>query len=281
MSALHLFHGDCLNIAETEHYIPPGQLALWSTPYPGLRGFDVGVDEYLEDWLPKRVQAIRGFLWEVTGVYAQVVKFPRREIDGASWFDTRIFEIPRLLEKMGFYIVDVYPWDKLNAPPSGNHKRHDRDAYEFVFVAAMSAGYTYSNYYKPYSKKSVAKARSGNYRKSDVAGSLAGGHNELNPRGAASDNVLRISSSGDQNRPRAKGGSFPRQLARRIIKQYSLPDDFVFDFCCGVGTTLYEAMDCGRNAIGIDIDYGELQVAATWLREVTDYGHPIEIRSLL
>jgi len=247
------------------------QLMLWSTPYPGLRGFGVSVEKYLSEWLPSRLAVVRDSLWPDTGVYAQVVKFPRRQgDDGGSWFDSRVFQILPLLEGFGFGVIDVYPWDKLNAPPSGNHKRHDRDAYEIVIVAGMSPDYTYNKWRKPYSKKSVAKAKSGNYRKSDVAGSLSGGHNKLNKKGAAADNVLRISSSGDQGRPRASGGSFPRQLAERAITQYSDPGDIVADLCCGVGTTLYEAVRLGRSAVGVDIDCGELDVAEKWIPEVYD-----------
>jgi len=49
------------------------------------------------------------------------------------------------------------------------------------------------------------------------------------------------------------------QIARKLIKIYSKPDDIVLDPFCGSGSVLAEANMLGRRAIGIDINplYGE------------------------
>lgn len=47
---------------------------------------------------------------------------------------------------------------------------------------------------------------------------------------------------------------FPRELPRRCIKLFSFVGDTVFDPFCGSGTTLLEAAELGRNAVGVEID---------------------------
>ncbi len=43
-------------------------------------------------------------------------------------------------------------------------------------------------------------------------------------------------------------------LARRAIETYSDPGDLVVDPMCGIGTTLVEAADLGRRAIGVELE---------------------------
>ena len=43
-------------------------------------------------------------------------------------------------------------------------------------------------------------------------------------------------------------------LARQAIETYSLPGDLVVDPMCGIGTTLVEAIDLGRDAFGIEYE---------------------------
>jgi DNA modification methylase len=44
------------------------------------------------------------------------------------------------------------------------------------------------------------------------------------------------------------------ELARRIVCEYSDPDELVVDPFCGIGTTLVEAARLGRRAVGIEIE---------------------------
>lgn len=277
---IELYQGDNLAAAQAYRGPAPIQLLLWSTPYPGLRGFKVSAEEYLEDWLPKRVAAWGANINPVTGVYAQVVRFGR--VNG--YYDLAQLQIGQVIEKAGdMRIVELAIWDKVNAPPSGNMARTDRNAYEFIFIAVKSDRYTYHPYRAEYAEKTKAKAAAalrpeyqldifgnsismaGDYRQSDLAGSLAGGHSELNEGGAAQDNIFRISATGEEKRPRVKGGSYPLALARRLILQYSKPGDIIADPCLGAGTSLVEAIRTGRQGLGVEINPRRFDTAADWL----------------
>ena len=264
---IQIFRGDCLDAAGI---LRPGvfTLLLTSTPYPGQRGFDLSVEEYFGWWLA-RFQMLVEKLDPVRGILIQNIIFRRT---GDGWYDTRVFSIPSLLETLGLHCQDIYIWDKLNAPPSGNHDRHDRQEYEYCFVYAKSKDYQFIPQRAPYSLKTVGKAKTGNMRKTDVAGSHAGGHADIHPEGARQGNVLRISASGDQNRPRVQGGVFPRDLADRCILTYTNPGDLVLDPFMGSGTTVVQSLIHGRRAVGIDIDAEACSTAVEWVEEVLSQG---------
>lgn len=61
---------------------------------------------------------------------------------------------------------------------------------------------------------------------------------------------------------------FPPQLPRFFIEELSAPGETVLDPMCGSGTTLVEAVDLGRNAVGCDIDPLARMIAATKLMSV-------------
>lgn len=65
----------------------------------------------------------------------------------------------------------------------------------------------------------------------------------------------------------------PGEILRRLIENYSEPGGLVLDPCMGSGTTLRAAKDCGRKAIGIELEEHYCEVAALRLRqEVLDFG---------
>ena len=259
-----LHQGDCLQLASL---YPDGhfQLLLTSTPYPGLRGCELTVPQYF-DWWAARLAVLVPKLDPVSGVLVQVLKFGR--VDG--WFDTRLFDVPKVLEAAGLFMIDVYIWDKLNGSPAtrAKCKRYDRNEWEFCFCAARSSSYAFYPVRRPYSAKTVKKAKSGNMRQTAVNGSQANGHSRLHPEGALQGNVLRMSSSGDGKRPRVRGGSYPRRLAQRFILQHTRPGQWILDPFVGAGTTLHVAQEYGRHGVGFDIDETAVSTAAAWL----DYG---------
>jgi len=72
------------------------------------------------------------------------------------------------------------------------------------------------------------------------------------------------------------------QIARRLIKRYSKPNDIVLDPFCGSGSVLAEAKVLGRRSIGIDInplavliakvkatpiDPSKLELYLSWIKE--------------
>ncbi|MFY9717604.1 MAG: site-specific DNA-methyltransferase [Thermoplasmata archaeon] len=49
-------------------------------------------------------------------------------------------------------------------------------------------------------------------------------------------------------------GAFPAELARRLVRMFSVVGETVLDPFAGTGTTLWAAAECGRNAIGVEYD---------------------------
>lgn len=59
----------------------------------------------------------------------------------------------------------------------------------------------------------------------------------------------------------------PLALMTRIIECFSDPGDLVVDLCCGSGSTLVAAAQCGRNAIGVDASADAVAMARQRLNE--------------
>ncbi len=65
--------------------------------------------------------------------------------------------------------------------------------------------------------------------------------------------------------PGRRTGAFPAELARRLVRMFSVVGDTVLDPFAGTGTTLWAAAECGRNAVGVEWDgptYTDLVAAA-------------------
>lgn len=61
-------------------------------------------------------------------------------------------------------------------------------------------------------------------------------------------------------------GNFAPQIARNIIEMYSKKGDMILDPMVGAGTTLIEAKLLARNAVGLDINPGAVELAESALR---------------
>jgi DNA modification methylase len=240
------------------------RLIVTSPPYPGQRANTMSVSGW-QAWMGTCLKEMARLLDPATGVLALNVMFPRYR----GWFDDRLWlTVPPLLRGVGLFPIDVYIWVKPNPPPVGDLRKHDIPAWEPIFLYARSEAYAdaFRQQRKPYDYKSTRKSLPGNRpRSAGVGNHYAGGHNQLHPDGARQTNVIIASSSGDQNRPRARGGSFPRAIPERFIRQHTEPGDVVLDPFAGSGTTCVVAANLGRRFIGIEMDPDEAAVARAWL----------------
>lgn len=244
--------GDCVDVLDS---LPSDivQLCVTSPPYPGQYGNKMNVVTWFA-WISMVALKIKRVLAD-DGILALNVMFKR---DGRQ-FDTRLFELPLLLKQHGFYFVDTYIYGKTNPAPNGLLGLCDSPAWEPVFVVAKNEDYYFRPYRQPYKVKSLASnGKVYTSRKSGV---------EPHPEGARQTNLMLLSSSGDQNRPKAKGMSFPLALPERFILQYTRLGDLVLDPFAGVGTTCRVAQRHGRSWLGIEMDEGEAEKARAWLQD--------------
>lgn len=54
--------------------------------------------------------------------------------------------------------------------------------------------------------------------------------------------------------PKIHPAQKPVNVLKRLIEIFTVPGDVVIDPCCGNGSTLRAAMECGRSAYGFEID---------------------------
>lgn len=234
------------------------QLVITSPPYPGQYGNTQDVSDYLSwtrNWLSR-------LEWKLSpnGVVVLNVQFKRLE---KGWFDSRVLMFGDW-EWMEMRLLDIYIYGKQNPPPAGALTYCDPPGWEFVFIltrASRPQDVIFNPVRKPYAAKSISKGNGMLY--SNMSGQVM----EPHPEGARQTTLMLMSKSADQNRPSAKGISFPRALPERFIRQYTNPGDLVLDPFCGVGTTIKVAQALGRRGIGFEIDPVEAERAREWLRE--------------
>lgn len=250
--------GDALELIPT---LADGSVALVCTspPYPGQYGNTMRSAEWL-DWYDNWLMALHPKL-AAAGVVVVNVAFKRTD---SGWFDRDVFLAGWLPPYTPYHLLDVYIYGKSNAPPNGALTYCDPPGWEFIFVltkAARPQDVTFNPVRAPYAAKSIAKSNGRLYS------NMSRGGTDPHPDGARQTTLMLMSKSADQNRPSAKGMSFPRALPDRFIRQYTNPGDLVLDPFCGVATTGRMALELGRHFVGFEIDPEEADRARQWLAE--------------
>ncbi len=237
------------------------QLVVTSPPYPGQCGNDLLPGAWL-DWTAAWLAALAPKLTP-NGVLALNVHFKRTPV---GWFDRRLFNIPAIAPR-SLALLDTYVYGKTNPAPAGPLTYCDPPGWELIFIltrAPRPQDVLFNPVRAPYSPKSIAK-------RGRLYSNMSAQQTDPHPDGARQTNLLLMTMSGDQNRPRAQGISFPRALPERFIRQYTNPGDLVLDPFCGVGTTCYVAQQLGRRWLGFEIDPDEAERARAWLRQLESW----------
>lgn len=256
MNRCEIITGDALELIPT---LDDGsvQLVVTSPPYPGQYGNSMTSFEWV-NWYRKWT----GLLWPkltANGILVLNIMFKR---DDYRFFDDRLF---KTIDVSHYKLLDVYIYGKSNPPPNGALTYCDPPGWEFVFVltkASRPQDVIFNPVRKPYSPKSINKSDGRLYS------NMSRGGTDPHPDGARQTTLMLMSKSADQNRPSAKGISFPRALPERFIRQYTNPGDLVLDPFAGVGTTVRVAAELGRRGVGFEIDPDEAERAREWLRKL-------------
>lgn len=258
--------GDALNLLSTLDD-DSVRLVVTSPPYPMQWGDGRQPVEWL-NWLCEWLDLLARKLTP-NGVVALNVQF-KRTTEG--WYNDLVLKVgQRGWVPSCYKLLDIYIYGKANPPPNGALTFCDPPGWEFVFVltnASRPQDVQFEPVRKPYARKSL-RALDGRVYVGNDSG-LVGGRNgnvAPHPDGARQSTLMLLSMSGDQNRPRGKGRSFPRGLPERFIRQYTKPGELVLDPFCGAGTTGWVARRFGRRFIGFEIDPAEAQKAREWIGE--------------
>lgn len=233
-------------------------LVVTSPPYPGQYGNRMTPLEWSQ-WMDYWMELLAEKL-APNAVMALNIAVKRT---AAGWFDAMVLDTGTA-PTTGLNLLDIYMYGKANPPPNGPLTFCDPPGWEAVFIltnAERPQDVTFHPVRRPYGRGSI-RASNGKLYSNRSQRQVA-----PHPDGARQTTLMTMSMSADQNRPRAKGISFPRALPDRFIRQYTNPGDLVLDPFCGVGTTCRVAAELGRRAIGFEIDPDEADRARAWLAE--------------
>ena len=243
-----IFNGDCMQILRTitEKSIdlifadPPYNLQLekdlWRPNATRVNGVEEywdqftnfeAYDRFTEEWLLgcRRVLKDTGTIW-VIGSYHN------------------IFRVGRIMQDLGFWILNDIVWIKNNPMPNFHGVRFT-NAHETLIWAQKIKGNRYTFNYQ--AMKSINHKAQGNREvqmRSDWTLPLCTGKE-------------RLKINGEKAHPTQK----PEALLERVIISSTAPDAIILDPFFGSGTTGAVAKRLGRHWIGIEADPGYISIA--------------------
>ncbi len=200
-------------------------------------------DEFTGRWLSgcRRILKRNGAIW-VIGTYHN------------------IFRIGRIMQDLGFWILNDVVWIKTNPMPNFKGTRFT-NAHETLILAVKNAGSKYTFHYK-----SMKAYNDGLQMRSDWEIPICG-------------RKERIMSAGRKAHSTQK----PLELLMRVLLSTSSPGDLVLDPFAGTGTTLIAAKQLGRRYIGIERNETYARIALKRLSSVAPHppgilAYPMERR---
>lgn len=184
-------------------------------------------DRFTEDWLLgcRRVLKDNGTIW-VIGTYHN------------------IFRVGRIMQDLGFWILNDVVWIKNNPMPNFYGVRFT-NAHETLIWAQKNKGNRYTfNYQAMKSINHGAQETNGVQMRSDWRLPLCTGKE-------------RLKINGEKAHPTQK----PEALLERVIASSTNPGDIILDPFFGSGTTGAVAKKMGRHWIGIEAQPGYISIA--------------------
>lgn len=188
---------------------------------------------------------------------ARVPGLAEKNLIGIPW------RVAFALQDSGWILRSDIIWHKPNPMPESVTDRPTR-AHEYLFLFAKQPRYFYD--------ADAVREPHGKPRKSGP--NALRGQVEIRPRGNGQSideqsyhllgrNKRTVWTVATTTRGGAHFAVFPEQLIEPCIKAGSRPGDIVLDPFVGSGTTCRVAESLGRNSIGIDLGYQELQEKRT------------------
>ena len=192
-------------------------------------------DQFTKEWLSgcRRVLKDTGTIW-VIGSYHN------------------IFRVGRIMQDLGFWILNDIVWIKNNPMPNFHGVRFT-NAHETLIWAQKIKGNHYTfNYKAMKSINQIANGFSGLQMRSDWKLPLCKGKE-------------RLKINGEKAHPTQK----PESLLERVIISSTNPGDIVLDPFFGTGTTGAVAKKLGRHWIGIEAEMDYISIAQQRIDSVT------------
>lgn len=197
-----------------------------------------------------------------SGADRRITGLPTKSLLGIPW------RVAFALQEYGWILRSEIIWEKPNGMPESVDDR-PTTAHEHIFLFAKQGDYFYDAdaIREPHKESSLKRVKTGlnTNRQRDFPGSaqtlkMGEGQQMCHPLGRNARTIWRVNTRGI---PDEHYAAFPDELARRCILAGSRPGDTVLDPFAGSGTTLRVAETLGRNSIGIDLGYQELQAKRT------------------
>ncbi|MEA2103766.1 MAG: site-specific DNA-methyltransferase [Candidatus Cloacimonadota bacterium] len=229
-------------------------LVITSPPYADQRKTSYGgvhPDNYVEWFLPISKELLR--ILKKTGTF--ILNIKEKAVNGER--HTYVLELIIAMRKQGWLWTEEFIWHKKNSYP-GKWPNRFRDSWERLlqFNKQTKFKMNQESVMVPMGdwKKKRLKNLSKKDRIRDVSdvGSGFGKNisNWINRDMAYPTNVLHLATECNNKNHSA---TFPKTLPTWFIKLFTDPEDYVLDPFMGSGTTIFAALELGRNSIGIDI----------------------------